>query len=550
MIHTGTIMDISKSKTYVFTKACDMVLIRTKHEYLLGQQVTFSNRDIVTNKPLLRMRNLSSSTHKVLAAAALLIVIIAAVMYSISGFGGKPPFDTACAAVISIDINPSIELGINKENKIIDVVFANDKGQEIFDQLNLKTKPINDGINQIVELAKAKGYLKASSTLFISAAPNSSGSDQSAELQLKEILKSAEKSNVADVVTVYIDDSRIINEAKASDISIGRLLLHKYAEDYGFSISLQEIKDSSISDIFVKLSLNTQTEPLLQQAANGDISPSSAPSDAASSPVTSDTAVTPSSEISSTAGPVVSSLDSGFTPKLTVTVSNGRMTFSWTPLSGASVNYNGTVYKSFKYYKVVASQTDATPIYPDDGYLFVGSDYDTARWSVNPSGTDYNQSPKLESGKKYYFAITYVFDNGNFTSNTVRISVPEYEDVVPDTAAAFSTPQLNVIADGNNLNFSWKTLPGSAVTYNGTTYKDFNYYKIVASLTNPTPIYPDDGYLYYASDLSTGSWSVDPSGNDYNKSPTLEAGKTYYFAITYVFSNGKFVSNTVQLTVP
>lgn len=204
-------------------------------------------------------------------------------------------------------------------------------------------------------------------------------------------------------------------------------------------------------------------------------------------------------------------------------------------------------YKSFKYYKVVASQTNPAPVYPDDGYLYVGSNYGTSSWSVDPSGGNYNKSPTLESGVPYYFAVTYVFDNGKFTTNTISTTVPVFEET---PATAMTAPQLNVSVSGNSLNFSWTTLPDRTVSYNGKTYSDFNYYKIVASKTDSTPVYPDDGYIYYTSDTWSSGWSVDPSSGGYNKSPKLEAGQTYYFAVTYVFGNGKFVSNTVSATVP
>lgn len=45
---------------------------------------------------------------------------------------------------------------------------------------------------------------------------------------------------------------------------------------------------------------------------------------------------------------------------------------------------------------------------------------------------------------------------------------------------------------------------------------DFKFYKVVKSKTNPNPVYPEDGYIYYSSNagktsftdrkLSTGTW--------------------------------------------
>jgi hypothetical protein len=88
------------------------------------------------------------------------------------------------------------------------------------------------------------------------------------------------------------------------------------------------------------------------------------------------------------------------------------------------------------------------------------------------------------------------------------------------------------------------------MSYDGNTYKDFSFYKVVASQTNDHPVYPDDGYLTYISDYNASSWTLNPSEGDYNRSPELVSGETYYFSITYVFGNDKVSSNTVRHTVP
>ena len=238
-------------------------------------------------------------------------------------------------------------------------------------------------------------------------------------------------------------------------------------------------------------------------------------------------------------------------PTLAVSTDSTNINFSWTALPGKTVKYNGTVYHNFSYYKVVASATDSTPVYPDNGYLAVFSDTGSSSWSLNPLKNDYNKSPKLEAGKKYYFAITYVFSDGKFVTNTVSATVPAYATPSQTPSQTpFSSPSLSVSSGSGKLVFSWKALPATSVQYNGKSYEGFTYYKVVASKTNPAPVYPDDGYLYYATDLGATTWSVSPASGSYNHSPTLEPGNTYYFAITYVFSNGKFISNTVKYSVP
>jgi hypothetical protein len=545
MIHTGTIMEIRDNKAYVFTQSCDMVQIRAKKEYLMGQQVHFSDKDMLKLPAILRLRN-----YRLTAAAAVALLLIASIIISVAVLPrGAFGFDTACAAVVSVDINPSIELSVNKEMRVIDIVYANEAGSLLSDGLNVRSKSISEALTMILELAGENGYLAEGHIVLVSAAPNSPEPDQTYEKQLRGILSSFEQDAGPDVFTVYVEDTQIIRQAKQTDLSIGKLLLYKYAVDNGYDISVQKIKETGISDILGMLDIEAadvinaesaeavvSTEPLQtpEPSPTPEASPSPSP---APSP-------TPSPE------PSTSPTPSGFSPKLSASVSGDKLKFTWTPATGAAMKYNGTAYEGFKYYKVVASDSDPTPIYPENGYIHVASELGTSNWSVEPSKESYNKSPALESGKTYYFAVTYVFKNGSFTSNTVSLTVPEYAEKPSVTAPVMSDPQLSVSVSGETLYFNWTPLPDSTVAYNGTTYKNFSYAKIVASADDPTPVYPDNGYLYYASDPGASAWSVTPAQGNYNKSPQLEPGKTYYFAVTYVFDNGKFVSGTVTATVP
>lgn len=45
MIYAGTIIEISNKKTYVFTMDYDVVIIKTKKGFFLGQNVTFKKKD-------------------------------------------------------------------------------------------------------------------------------------------------------------------------------------------------------------------------------------------------------------------------------------------------------------------------------------------------------------------------------------------------------------------------------------------------------------------------------------------------------------------------
>lgn len=541
MVYAGTIIEISNKKTYVFTMDCGVVALRTREEYILGQQITFTKRN---KYPEL----LHTASMKTLAIAAAFVLVIASAVTAGSIFHGNEQsgFDTVCTALVSVDINPSIEISINKEEQIVSAQAKNEDGIELLSNLDLTQMRLVDGVNEIIAAAKEMGYIDESKkVVLVSAALYSSdGEDNSSAYaeQLKQILDTLEsESDSAELLTVYIDDSAIIDEAKTNNLSIGKELLYKYAQTQEAALTAEEIRTTGLSELLDKLNALEQNGKLVDTIQNPEPKPTITD--------TSDTADKPAPDAPKPATtPAEEPVHDDFDPNLRVSTNGTTISFDWTGLPSAKVTYQGKNYNGFKYYKVVASQTNAHPIYPDDGYLAVISDYSDSEWSLNPAKGNYNYSPELHSGETYYVSITYVFENGKFTSQTKTVTIPDYD--LEEEGETVSSLELSMDSTGETLIFNWTPVGDSSMWYNGKSYKNFNFYKVVASKTNDSPKYPEDGYLTYISDYNSSSWALDPTADDYNRSPELEPGETYYFSITYVFENGKGYSNTVQFTVP
>lgn len=82
----------------------------------------------------------------------------------------------------------------------------------------------------------------------------------------------------------------------------------------------------------------------------------------------------------------------------------------------------------FKYYKLVFSEKDASPEYPEDGYLTYISDVKDTDYYVE-SGQSYNGGDvdgKLRSGTTYYVSITAVYEDGEsyYPSNALSVIMP------------------------------------------------------------------------------------------------------------------------------
>lgn len=65
----------------------------------------------------------------------------------------------ATVAYINVDINPSLEMGINKFNKVNEVIPLNDDARKLLSSISIKGLDIKDAINKVISGANSMGYI-------------------------------------------------------------------------------------------------------------------------------------------------------------------------------------------------------------------------------------------------------------------------------------------------------------------------------------------------------------------------------------------------------
>jgi|LSQX01.1.fsa_nt_gb hypothetical protein len=208
-------------------------------------------------------------------------------------------------------------------------------------------------------------------------------------------------------------------------------------------------------------------------------------------------------------------------------IKEGKIYLSWTK---AAEN-------KFNYYKVVVSKNNSVPVYPQDGYLYVISDREKTVVEIGDEG--YNGGDfggRLIPGEKYYFSVTAVYDDAKVPGNSLALVYQE------QAVQQNESPKLSGQIKDDKIYLSWDTASQSG----------FTYYKIVISKDNSSPKYPDNGYLCYYTDKNRTYMTIDNkeryNGGDFGE--YLIPGESYYFSITYVYSNKKVFTNTLRLTYP
>ena len=89
---------------------------------------------------------------------------------AIIGFGGYKAYFTP-TSVISIDINPSIELDVNRFNKIISIDSYNSDGEILSNSLNIMFKDYNSAIDEILKSQTVLNCLSNDEDLSIAVLP-------------------------------------------------------------------------------------------------------------------------------------------------------------------------------------------------------------------------------------------------------------------------------------------------------------------------------------------------------------------------------------------
>lgn len=147
-------------------------------------------------------------------------------------------------AYVSIDVNPSLELELNRLDRVIDVRAYNEDGEEIAGNISVKGLRYEDAIERIVGSEKMQPYLTGDAALTFTVATDSARKE---ERMLAEIARSSGclehgGSSVA-------ADMSLVGEAHENGLSLGKYLVYRLLLQYEPSVTVQDCHDMSMSQL-------------------------------------------------------------------------------------------------------------------------------------------------------------------------------------------------------------------------------------------------------------------------------------------------------------
>ncbi len=166
--------------------------------------------------------------------------LAAFVFVLISCFFGHKLYITE-AAVISVDVNPSVELGINTFNKVISVTGYNDDGIELAQNIDVKNMNYKEAVQKILEMDFSEDAVFS-----VTVAGKNGKVRENCLSDLKSV-------SVEDKVYVDSATNEEVREAHQKGLSFGKYKAYLELYEYDKEITEEKIKDMTMRDIRDKI---------------------------------------------------------------------------------------------------------------------------------------------------------------------------------------------------------------------------------------------------------------------------------------------------------
>ena len=132
-------------------------------------------------------------------------------------------------ATIILDVNPSLEIKVNEEEKIIDVITHNDEAKEVIGDMDLKGVDLDVGTNAILGAMLKHGYIdEAKNSILVTV----TGSNETKNKELQE--------RVAKDIDEYFSTSDVSGSVMSQTVSTNQEL-ESLAQKYNITIGKAEL---------------------------------------------------------------------------------------------------------------------------------------------------------------------------------------------------------------------------------------------------------------------------------------------------------------------
>ncbi|RKD20872.1 Anti-sigma factor N-terminus [Caminicella sporogenes DSM 14501] len=239
MVYRGLVLKVEENNILVFTNTCEYMKLKKKANIEVGKEIFFTQKDII------REKNKSYINLISIAAAIIFLMVATAGLLGID-FLGK--FQTY--AVVTLDINPSVEYEVDRNEIVKDIRPLNEEGKEITDD-DMIGMEIGKVIYLSINNAREKRYLnEKNNVVLISNVVIRKDKNDTVKLKKEFINRIKQQEELKDIDIIYVESNRKdLKIARKNNISVGKYEIYKMIFQDNSNITIKQIKNKKISDI-------------------------------------------------------------------------------------------------------------------------------------------------------------------------------------------------------------------------------------------------------------------------------------------------------------
>lgn len=171
-----------------------------------------------------------------------LIPVAACILFALVCFGGYEVYFTEVYR-ISMDINPSMELGINRFDKVVSVQGYNDDGAELAEKVDVRFMEYTDAVNKIVESEDIIELLKQNEMMSIDVIGNDA---KKTEKMLANVEKCTSHHQNIDCRKGNLEQ---VEEAHEAGMSCGKYRVYQELQELDPKITIDEVQGMTMREV-------------------------------------------------------------------------------------------------------------------------------------------------------------------------------------------------------------------------------------------------------------------------------------------------------------
>lgn len=178
--------------------------------------------------------------------------VAAVVLLALMGiFGWNAWQPRTAVAMISLDINPSLQLTVDQKGEVLDLESLNSEAEQLVTGLSLKGKSWGEALNKIIQKSVALNYLNEEENWVVvgySAAapdqkePSAKSSTINTEAITQQVQQAVHEQGLKPTVAVYELTSEQKKQAQETGLTLGEYALADTAQKAGIKVEPKDLK--------------------------------------------------------------------------------------------------------------------------------------------------------------------------------------------------------------------------------------------------------------------------------------------------------------------